>query len=274
MNADYPTRYRDRHGEVATVIHNDGKCLSMTVRGVEFGANDLDDFEPLGAVEAAAATPFPLHNGSLCSCDIEFEMPLAAVVRGEAAEGVLSVRLELGDPRPPPTGGLDWTVLTLALSIDGQVYRSAGTSGWFEDELLDLHRQLPEGVAMKACITCAFSDYSPYGHGLFGDLACFRDNKAGYLACRGKPGIFRHLGHDDGVRAGDVPVPRVPPAGAGDGVSGLIVSKALRCDDLANPQVDPVAHVPDSWLMLPTFTPPRRPGTPKPSPGCSRPIGG
>ena len=189
MNADYPTRYRDRHGEVATVIRNDGKRLSMTVRGVEFRGSMLDDFEPVGVVEPAAAS-FPLDAGSLCSCDIEFEMPLAAVVRGVATEGVLSVRLELGDPRPLPRGGIDREVLTLALSIDGQVYRSAGTSGWFEDELLDLHRQLPEGVAMKACITCAFSDYSPYGHGLFGGLACFRDNKSGYLACRGKAGIF------------------------------------------------------------------------------------
>ncbi len=35
---------------------------------------------------------------------------------------------------------------------------------------------------MKACINCAFSDYSPYGHGLFGNLICFRANKTGYLA--------------------------------------------------------------------------------------------
>ena len=35
---------------------------------------------------------------------------------------------------------------------------------------------------MKACINCAISDYSPYGNGLFGNMICFRGNKAGYLA--------------------------------------------------------------------------------------------
>src|SRR3954469_23584389 len=46
----------------------------------------------------------------------------------------------------------------------------------------DLQRKLPPGPFMKACINCDFSDYSPYGHGLFGNMICFRANKAGYLA--------------------------------------------------------------------------------------------
>ncbi len=77
------------------------------------------------------------------------------------------------------------------MSLSGYVYRSAGTSGWFEDELLDIQKQLPDGVFLKACITCAFSDYSPYGHGLFGGMLCFRDNKAGYLTVKGKSDLFR-----------------------------------------------------------------------------------
>jgi hypothetical protein len=32
--------------------------------------------------------------------------------------------------------------------------------------------------------------YSPYGHGLFGGLACFRGNKAGYRAVTGKDDLF------------------------------------------------------------------------------------
>ena len=48
--------------------------------------------------------------------------------------------------------------------------------------MLEIQAKLPDGVFMKACINCAFSDYSPYGHGLFGNMICFRANKAGYLA--------------------------------------------------------------------------------------------
>jgi hypothetical protein len=77
------------------------------------------------------------------------------------------------------------------LKVGTQVWSSAALSGWFEDELLDLQRQLPDGMLMKACINCAFSDYSPYGHALFGGLACFRGNKDGYGAVKGKSDIFR-----------------------------------------------------------------------------------
>ncbi|HJZ54297.1 MAG TPA: DUF6304 family protein [Gemmataceae bacterium] len=69
-----------------------------------------------------------------------------------------------------------------AVAVNGQTYSSNGKSGWFEDEMLDVQRKLLPGTFMKACINCAFSDYSPYGHGLFGNMICFRANKAGYLA--------------------------------------------------------------------------------------------
>lgn len=39
---------------------------------------------------------------------------------------------------------------------------------------------------MRICFTCAFSDYHPGGQSLSGSLACFRDNKAGYLSIQGK----------------------------------------------------------------------------------------
>ena len=52
--------------------------------------------------------------------------------------------------------------------------------------MLDLQRQLPAGSYLRACITCAYSDYSPGGNGLFGGLACFRGHKAEYLAVRSK----------------------------------------------------------------------------------------
>lgn len=67
---------------------------------------------------------------------------------------------------------------------------SAGTSGWFEDELLDIQRKLPAEVYLRACIGCGLSDYSPYGHGLFGNLACFRATKAAYRSVTNKHGLF------------------------------------------------------------------------------------
>ncbi len=80
----------------------------------------------------------------------------------------------------------------LELSVMGKVYKSSGKSGgWFEDELLEIQVALPESTYMKACINCTFSDYAPAGNGMFGCMACFRDNKAGYLAVRNKSDLYR-----------------------------------------------------------------------------------
>jgi hypothetical protein len=194
MNAEYPAQYRDRHGVVAAVLRNDGRTLSLSLRGVEFRSDDFDGFEPDPGADPAALASFTLHHGYLCACTMNVEMPLPVVVGGEVIGGVLSVHLELGDPKPNGSLGLDHEALSLDLMLSGVVYRSASPSGslsgWFEDQLLDLQRQLPEGAYLKACITCALSDYHPVGHGGFGGLACFRDNKEGYLAVRTKNGLF------------------------------------------------------------------------------------
>ena len=189
MSAAYPTRYRDRHGEVVTQLHNDGQTLSMVVRGVEFRGRDFDGLEPTPSTDPAALSPFTLQHGDLCACTLDFEMPLPVVIDQQIQEGTLTVHLELGEPTPK--GGIDREILSLTLNVGGRVYRSPGTSGWFEDELLELQRRLPEGAHLKACITCAFSDYSPYGHGLFGGLACFRGNKPAYQSIQGKADLFR-----------------------------------------------------------------------------------
>jgi hypothetical protein len=89
------------------------------------------------------------------------------------------VELALGDPAP--NGRLDREQLRIVLEYDDQRFVGHGTSGWFEDELLAIQSQLPEGVYIKACINCLYSDYNPYGHGLFGCMMCFRNLKAEYL---------------------------------------------------------------------------------------------
>jgi hypothetical protein len=188
MPAVDPARYKDRFGEEHTSIQNDGKKLMMVVRGIEFQGNDWDMFEPTDP-SSLTERRFTLHHGRLCSCTIEAEMPIPIKAADHLEYGVLKVELTLGDPSP--NGGLDQESLQLSLKVGNRVRSSTGQSGWFEDEMLDVQRQLPSGMLMKACINCAFSDYGPGGHGLFGGLACFRDNKDGYRAVTSKQELFR-----------------------------------------------------------------------------------
>ncbi|HEV3146271.1 MAG TPA: DUF6304 family protein [Gemmataceae bacterium] len=174
----YPATYSDAHGSETSIIDNDGETLGLSLRGVEFVGSDFDSLEPKGAAPEQLR-PFTLNQGCLCSCRIECRIPAPVHEGGRLLDGALLVELVLGDPAPK--GGLDREQLRIVLEYDGQRFAGPGTSGWFEDELLAIQAHLPEGVFIKACMNCLYSDYSPYGHGLFGCMMCFRNLKAEYL---------------------------------------------------------------------------------------------
>ena len=190
MQATYPAVYRDEHGELATTIENDGKSLRMSLSGVEFEGSDLDSFEPVRWSDQAQLSRFSFANGSLCAFTLEFSMPVAVLTDARDKQATLIVQLSLGYPR------LDSDELTLHLKLvlDDARIESAGDSGWFEDELADIQRKLPNHWHLKMCFGCSLSDYSPYGHGLFGDLACFRGNKTGYHSVKTKFDLFEVWG--------------------------------------------------------------------------------
>lgn len=190
MRAIYPATYHDRQGEEATTIANDGKTLRMVVRGVEFTGESFDFFEHCLDPGDPALASFSLHGRDLCSCVIECDMPMQVAVGNETLDSNLHMRLDLGDPRPGGDRGIDREELLLNLTIAGKSFSSCGQHGWFENELLEIQAALPGGMYMKCCTTCAFSDYSPYGNGMFGCMACFRDNNAAYRAVKGKASLF------------------------------------------------------------------------------------
>lgn len=175
----YSARYQDARGIEHTSIANDGETLRVLIRGVEWTGRDFDALAAAPAAPPAQLALFTLADDCLCACELAFEIPLVVVDGGGGTPATLSVELRLGRPRPD--GGLDDEQVQLTLASAHGRFAGAGTSGWFEDELLDIGRQLPPGVHLRACITCLYSDYSPYGHGLFGSMMCFRNLKSEYL---------------------------------------------------------------------------------------------
>jgi hypothetical protein len=190
----YPATYSDAHGSEATTISNDSEKLRLSLRGVEFVGRDFDSLEPVGA-EPGPLRQFTLNQGCLCSCRIVCRIPVPVHDRGKMLDGTLLVELVLGEPAP--NGALDREQLRIVLEYGGQRFAGTGTSGWFEDELLGIQAQLPEGVFFKACINCLYSDYSPYGHGLFGSMMCFRNLKVEYLRVTTKQEFWSVHGRQD-----------------------------------------------------------------------------
>lgn len=189
VNISYLGNYADRFGSETITIHNDGRVLRTMIRSVAFWGYAFDGLSPEENTSPEKLTSFTLQQGDLCSCIIECDIPTPVEAGKEIIEGRLHVRLDLGEPAD--TGGLDRETLNLSLVVGDTIFAGSGRSGWFEGELEELQSALPVGTYIKACINCAFSDYSPYGHGLFGSMACFRDNKEEYLSAETKDDIFR-----------------------------------------------------------------------------------
>ena len=80
MHRTYLTKYRDENGEEMTSISNDGRTLSMVVRGVEFRGSDFDSLEAAGNYSPSELSSFIVQRGELCSCALDIEMPIAAVL--------------------------------------------------------------------------------------------------------------------------------------------------------------------------------------------------
>ena len=189
MNESYPAKYRDKYGEEITSIHNDGKQLTMIVHGIIFTGNNFDSLQTAMPLDDPQLKTFTLYKGNLADCEIECDMPITAVTSNQTTLCNLHIHLKLG--KPLSNGAIDNEALQLSIDFDGKSFASCGQHGWFEDELVELHQRLPEFVYLKCCFNCAFSDYSPAGSGLFGGLACFRDNKEQYLKVENKRDLFQ-----------------------------------------------------------------------------------
>ncbi|MFJ8135307.1 DUF6304 family protein [Streptomyces sp. NPDC096013] len=189
MSADrfWPGRYTDRHGTEAVVFETDGReSIRTTIRGVRFEGDSMDGLGALGGDPPDA--PFTFFDGALSSCLMEWEVPLSVAVEGEGVRtAVLDCALRLGAPAGPGKG-LDAETLTTTLRLDGHAYTNAEGADTFENALDEVQRQLPAGTRMRACVACAWSDYSPLGNGLMAGLACFRDAKDRYRRVDGKHG--------------------------------------------------------------------------------------
>lgn len=161
--------------------------MSVEIRGVTFTGSDFDALEPSAGMDAAA---FTTSYGMLTNYELGWEMPVQVVRAGAELAATLSCQLVLASPAA--AGGRGAEELTLSLSVPGgKPVATTRPHGFLEDALADIQRQLPPDTELKACISCAFSDYHPAGSGLSGSLACFRDNKAAYLAVSGKRELFQ-----------------------------------------------------------------------------------
>ena len=189
MTVEYPGTYLDTRGREALTVTNDGEVLRTEIRGVEFAGTDFDALSPVEGAASDSFDTFVFNQNCLCACTIDLKIPIPVVVDRSEVQGTLHVELKLGSLSA--NGGIGHERLQLVLAYAQQQIPSSGRSGWFEDELLKIQRLLPDGVFIKACSNCLYSDYSPYGHGLYGEMRCFRNIKTEYLRVKSKSDFWK-----------------------------------------------------------------------------------
>jgi len=181
---EWPLIFKDKIGVEKSIVHSDGRGIATVLRGVTFRSTSFDALETDQVSDSSLLDSFSFCLGGLCSCSFECYIDIPVWKNGDIICGQLKMVLELGDPKE--NGAIDKENLILTLFYDGETFASSGSSGFFEDELLEIQKKLPEETYMKACINCAYSDYSPFGNGLFGTMMCFRNIKREYLRVKSK----------------------------------------------------------------------------------------
>jgi Family of unknown function (DUF6304) len=187
-NARWTGSYADARGREQISVDVTGNQVSTVIRGVTFVGSALND---LAAVTALAPdAPFALYYEALCACTFEWTMPVSLDTPDGVAQAALVCTLTLGEA--PGRAGTYYQSLHLSLDNDGVRATTTGPHDLFETAVADLAGQLIPGVTLRACATCALSAYPPFrGSDFFGGLACFRGNKAAFLAIASKGELYQ-----------------------------------------------------------------------------------
>lgn len=167
-----------------------GYRLLAHIGGLEFTGHSPDDLEPV-LPDRARAAGFRLDesvNGpaTLTDCILSGDLPCHIEVDGVPLQRAITFRIDL----TPLARPADLTPNNLRLKVRPTDDAVEVLDEWFEEGIQKLEAALPDNVRLRCCLTCLYSDYSPYGHGLLG-MQCHRRAKEQYLSVRTKRDYFK-----------------------------------------------------------------------------------
>lgn len=215
--------YRDSGHDLDINISNSqeakGDTLLFCIDGFEFTGTSLGDFELKDPNKIVAAKKhfcfldwgghisafhkdYPYHY-FLQRYSLSVELPVHIIRNSDQAviQGLLHVAFELKKAEKgsryicdDKVGYYDKTdVNEFSLTADGKIFSAGKKSLYFENSLMQIHRQLSPGYCLKCCFSCQYSDYSPYGNDDFGSMLCYKRHKSEYLKVNDKDGFFEFL---------------------------------------------------------------------------------
>jgi hypothetical protein len=169
----YPTTYIDNFGKEDSSFSSDGTSLEIHIRNQIFVGQNFDSLElQVRDTETNFNFSFNEYN-SLTDCSFQIEIPLKVRRNSEILSAILNIEITLENSKHPTT-----KIFELTVGNDSFDLQNGKESGmWFESQMIQLQKLLPQNTKINSCIFCAYSDYWVSGSDSFGTLLCFKDIK-------------------------------------------------------------------------------------------------
>jgi hypothetical protein len=169
----YPTTYNDNFGKEDSSFSSDGTSLKINIRNQTFVGQNFDSLE-LEVTGTETNFNFCLNEyNSLTDCCFQIKIPIKVRQNTEILSAGLNIEIALENSKHPTT-----KVFELAVGKDSfDLQNGKENAMWFESQMIQLQKLLPQNTKINSCIFCAFSNYGVSGSDSFGTLHCFKGIK-------------------------------------------------------------------------------------------------
>jgi len=178
----YPTTYIDNFGREESSFVSDGMSLKIQLRNHTFTGQNFDSLE-LKVAEKDTNSNFSFNEyDSLTNCCFKIKIPIKLKRNSEILDAILSIEIVLENSKYP-------LIKIFELTFDNNRFdlqNGKETGMWFETQMAQLQRLLPQNIKINSCIFCAYSNYWVAGSDSFGTLLCFKNIKDKIVAVKNK----------------------------------------------------------------------------------------
>ena len=221
----YKAHYKDAKHDLDIDLNfteNDDYWLNFEIDGVTFKGTFVDFDLPYPEKYDCDKLPFTFFKRggyirddgtksgyiySLCRYELDVVIPITVVRISDNKDMDAFIRLRYKvRERTEKDGGYNVVymcddkrvipdiadVYEFSLNIGDEVFYGKNTID-FEIALISICRQIQDIYEMRCCLTCQYSDYSPYGRCEFGSMLCYRRYKEEYLKVNCKDDFFEYL---------------------------------------------------------------------------------
>lgn len=223
----YKAHYKDElHDLDIDITHDKGKALTFTIDGVRFKGANFNDFE-LEEPEKYSMDDLPFrlfkeggkiyheklgievdseYFYTLQRYSLEVTIPVTVIRISDSRnmDAFIRLKVKLRERNENDRNNIIYRcdgvrvfpdasdVEDFSLHIGDEIINGQKTL-YFEDALKSINSQIKDTYELKCCLTCQYSDYSPYGNDGFGYMLCYRDHKDEYLKVNDKDSFFEYV---------------------------------------------------------------------------------